>query len=67
MVGEEEFEELAATAGFKPAPYMARHHWVLIEDVSKAKIKDWKQYIETSYSLVFEKLPSKKKAEIKLQ
>ena len=63
-VPEEEFEELAATANFKPAPYFARHHWVMIEDIGKARIGEWKQYIETSYRLVYEKLSPKKKAEI---
>ncbi len=63
-VADEDFEELAATAHFRPAPYFARHHWVMIDNVSKARIAEWKQYIETSYGLVYEKLPPKKKGEI---
>ena len=63
-VEEDQFEELAATTYFRPAPYFAKHHWVMIEDISKAKISNWKEFIETSYRLVFDKLSAKKKAEI---
>ena len=63
-VEEDQFEELAATTYFRPAPYFAKHHWVMIEDIAKAKISNWKEFIETSYRLVFDKLSAKKKAEI---
>lgn len=63
-VKEDEFEDVCARTGFIPAPYMARHKWVMIEDVNLMSKKEWQHYIAQSYQLVFEKLPAKKKKEI---
>ena len=58
-VGEEEFHELCATPGIVPAPYVARYHWILIENPLRFKPKEWEHYIRQSYELVKAKLPAK--------
>jgi predicted DNA-binding protein (MmcQ/YjbR family) len=58
-VRDEEFEEMSNWPGFKPAPYVSKYKWVLIEDVTKMKKSDWQKYLWQSYNLVKEKLPGK--------
>ena len=58
-VKEEEFDELCATGGIIPAPYLARYKWILVTDVNRFTKKEWKHYITQSYQLVKEKLPKK--------
>lgn len=65
-VTDEEFEELSNSPGFKPAPYVAKYKWVLIDDINKMKKKDWEKYIRQSYTLVRDKLPTKIKKQLGL-
>lgn len=58
-VRDDEFEEISNSPGFKPAPYVARYKWVLIEDINKMKKADWEKYLLQSYELVKNKLPLK--------
>ena len=60
-VADEDFDELSERKGFKPAPYMARHKWVWVEDINLVGKKEWKQFAGRSYELVKAKLPKKKK------
>ena len=55
------FAELTERPGIRPAHYVARYHWITIEDekaVSKTELKD---LIRESYQMVFDKLPAKAK------
>ena len=61
----EEYERLIQQTGFLPAPYFARHHWVLIEDIDLLSQKEWENYILYSYESAFNKLPKRKQSEIK--
>jgi len=63
---EEEFEELSQLQGFKPAPYVAKYKWVLVEDITTLSTKEWKHYTEQSYTLVKNKLTPKIKKELDL-
>ncbi|MEO6722882.1 MAG: MmcQ/YjbR family DNA-binding protein [Ferruginibacter sp.] len=63
-VRDEEFEEMSSRAGFKPAPYVARYKWVMIEDIKKMNKADWKKYVRQSYDLVKEKLSAKIKKQL---
>ena len=56
----EEFEELCNRQGIIPAPYMARHKWILI-DASGFSKNEWEHFIQLSYDLVKDKLPMKVK------
>ena len=63
----EEFGELIERDGIIPAPYVAKHHWVLVENPGALKKKEWELHIRKSYELVFEKLPKKTKKDIGLE
>jgi len=58
-VSEEDFEELTNKEGFRPAPYLAKHKWVLIEDISLFKKKEWLEKARGSYDLIKAKLTSR--------
>lgn len=60
----EDFSELTERDGIIPAPYTARYHWVFVENPKALTPKEWIHYIEKSYRLVLEKLPSKVKAKL---
>jgi predicted DNA-binding protein (MmcQ/YjbR family) len=65
-VTDEEFEEMSTWQGFKPAPYVAKYKWVLIEDITKMKKTDWKKYLQQSYELVRDKLSLKLRKQLGL-
>jgi predicted DNA-binding protein (MmcQ/YjbR family) len=58
-VTEEEFDELTAMEGIVPAPYVARHKWILVEDTMVFNKKEWQHYIAQSYELVKARLPGR--------
>ena len=58
-VKNEEFDELSTSPGLRPAPYVARYKWVLVEDVNQLSRKEWSHYVKQSYELVKAKLPKK--------
>lgn len=66
-VRDEEFEEMAAREGFRPAPYVARYKWVLADDLNRMDAKEWEHFVTQSYQLVASKLPAKTKKELGLQ
>src|SRR5919205_3731733 len=51
-VRDEEFDELANSPGMRPAPYVARYKWILVEDVNSLSRKQWAHYVKQSYDLV---------------
>ncbi len=63
-VKDEEFEEMASRPGFKPAPYVAKYKWLLIDDITRMKKTDWEFYLNQSYELVKAKLPAKVRKEL---
>ena len=58
-VSDDEFDELCGRANIIPAPYMARHKWIFVEDANALTDKEWKHYLQQSYELVKSKLPKK--------
>lgn len=58
-VRDEEFDELASSPGMRPAPYVARYRWVLVEEVGRLSRGEWEHYLRQSYDLVRAKLPKK--------
>lgn len=58
---EEKFNELIERNGCKPAPYLAKHKWVKVDNINILKTKEWKELIEMSYNIIQSKLPKKKK------
>lgn len=65
-VTDAEFDDLINTEGILPAPYVAKHKWIMIEDTSVFNKKKWKFYIAQSYDLVKSKLTKKKLIELEL-
>ena len=59
-VTAEAFDEICSLPGIIPAPYAARHKWVLVENINTFNKKKWEYYITQSYHLVKAKLSKKK-------
>ena len=55
----EEFAELVEREGIIPAPYLARHHWVALENEDALTVAEKKRLLRQAYDLVFAKLPRK--------
>ena len=58
-VRDEEFDEVANSPGLRPAPYVARYKWVLVEEIDRLSRKEWEHYVKQSYELVKARLPKK--------
>jgi len=58
-VDDHRFLELTDRPGFIPAPYMAKHHWVLVQDMRKVSEAELKELVARSHALVVAKLPKK--------
>jgi predicted DNA-binding protein (MmcQ/YjbR family) len=53
----EKFAELTERAGIIPAHYVARYHWVTVENTDALTAEELKDLIKNSYEMVREKLP----------
>jgi predicted DNA-binding protein (MmcQ/YjbR family) len=62
-VPDEEFDELAASDGIRPAPYLARARWIQVEALSGVvPDSELRQHVARSYDLVKSRLPKKTQA-----
>lgn len=57
----EKFAELTEREGIIPAPYVARYHWIAVEDPNALTEEEYEDLISRSYLLVFENLPLKER------
>src|SRR2546423_9388086 len=55
----EEFAELVERPGIIPAAYLARAHWVSLQDASALGQREIKERLRQAYELVLAKLPKK--------
>ena len=55
----EKFAELVEQEGIIPAPYVARYHWVGLQDMNALPARELKDLLKTAYQLVYDKLPLK--------
>lgn len=55
-VSDEDFDGLCQKEGIIPAPYLARHKWVKVDDINRLSPKDWDRLIEHAYGFVKSKL-----------
>ena len=60
----ERFAELIEQDGIKPAPYVARYHWVALQRFDALTEKELKALLRTAYDLVFAKLPKRLRSEL---
>ena len=58
----EKFAELVEMEGLVPAPYMARNHWVSVQDMNALRRAELEELIHHSYRLVLERLPKRNQA-----
>jgi len=58
------FLELTDQPGIRPAPYLARHHWVKLESPHAVPAAALIDLLSQSYQLVRAKLPKKIRAEL---
>jgi predicted DNA-binding protein (MmcQ/YjbR family) len=63
-VEAERFLELTDRPGFRPAPYMARAHWVTLDDPRVIPKSELEHFIRRAYELVFAKLSKKQQREL---
>lgn len=56
---EEDFLIFSERPGFRPAPYLARYGWIMLEDIDSVSESEWKELIQQSYDLVLSRLPAK--------
>lgn len=60
----EVFAELSERPGIRPAPYLARAHWLALEHPDALDTRDLQQLLRQAYELVFSKLPKKLQKEL---
>ena len=58
----EEFSELVERPGIVPAPYLARAHWVALEEADVLSPEEIRRLLARAYDLVVSKLPKAKQA-----
>ena len=63
-VDPEHFEILCEKEGISPWRFLARHHWVELDDLRRVPQKELERLIKESYRLVSEKLPKKIRQEL---
>ena len=59
------FLELTDRDGIIPAPYMAKHKWVLVQDPKALDDAELKELVVRSHALIVAKLPKKLQATLK--
>jgi len=59
------FAELVEIEGIKPAPYVGRYKWVLLERLDALPDDDIRDCIQQSYEMISAKLPAKRPAKTK--
>jgi predicted DNA-binding protein (MmcQ/YjbR family) len=65
-VSDQAFDELPLRDGFMAAPYLARHKWIRMDDISLWSKKEWQAYLEEAHRIVGEKLPAKTRKQLGL-
>ncbi len=63
-VSTEEFDELCEREGVSPAPYLARYKWIYVDDLNRFNEKEWTNFVNQAYQLIFSKLPKKVQKEV---
>ena len=55
--GPERYAELLEREGVAPAPYMARIHWVAVEQWSALRNAEWESELRAAHAITLAKLP----------
>ena len=57
--GPERYAELLETEGVFPAPYLARAHWVAVQDWGVFRSSELEELLELGRRLIYDKLPQR--------
>ncbi len=57
--GVERYNELLELEGLRPAPYLARAHWVAAEHWDVFRLREWEQELRAAHAITLAKLPPK--------
>lgn len=60
-ISPDRFHELLETEGVIPAPYLARAHWIALEQFDVLRKPDLEDLLRTAGTLVYDKLPKRTK------
>ena len=60
------FEAMTQAGRARPAPYMARAKWVMLDDLAREDPREVEDWMRTSHQLVAAKLTRKQRAELGL-
>jgi predicted DNA-binding protein (MmcQ/YjbR family) len=60
----EKFAELVELERIIPAPYVARYHWVGLQELDALPARELKELLTNAYQLVHDKLPAKVRKEL---
>jgi predicted DNA-binding protein (MmcQ/YjbR family) len=60
----EAFAELCERPGVRPAPYLARAHWIALEKFNTLPDRELRELIADSYRLVWERLPKRRQQQL---
>ena len=60
----EDYAQLVERPGVSPAPYLARAHWVALENFSSLPPGELRTRLGEAHALVFAKLPKRVQAEL---
>ena len=63
-VDDNRFLELTDVEGIIPAPYMAKHKWVLVQDPKALSDAELAELVKRSHALIVSKLPKKTQAKL---
>jgi predicted DNA-binding protein (MmcQ/YjbR family) len=64
--GPERSTELLELEGVRPAPYLARAHWIGVERWDVFRRSEWERELHAAHAIVYEKLPQRTKAALSL-
>lgn len=64
--GSEHYAELIEREGFAPAPYMARIHWIAVENWSVLRDARWQEELKAAHDITFSKLSPRTRAVLAL-
>jgi predicted DNA-binding protein (MmcQ/YjbR family) len=62
----EHYDALSRSNGFRPAPYLARAKWVMLDDPTVLTQDQLKAYLKRAHAVIAAALPKKKQAELGL-
>jgi predicted DNA-binding protein (MmcQ/YjbR family) len=64
--GAERYHELLEIEGIRPAPHLARAHWVALERWDTLRPRQIEEELARAHALIYEKLPKRVKAVLAL-